>query len=104
MSTLTLNLPDQLLRHLQFQAQRVGVSLEELILFTLIRQSTSGYEVNALSEDEVRDQELQRAALRQSLGLITKDEARQRLQARETVAPEAELDLAAAAILNRHSS
>lgn len=104
MSTLTIHLPDQLLHNLQFQAQRAGLSLEELILFTLTRQSTTGCEVNALPEAEVQTQELRRAALRQSLGHVTKDEAKRRLQARATVAPEAELDSAAVASLRQHLS
>lgn len=102
MSTLTLNLPDQLLRTLQLQAQKAGVSLEELIIFTLTRQSASGYEVTALAEDAVREQQLRRAALRQSLGHVTKDEAKQLLQTRAVVAPEADLDVDAAALLRAH--
>lgn len=92
MSVLTLNLPDHLHQNLSAQAQTEGISLEELIVFALSRQSSPGYRIESQTEAQIREQELRRDALRQSLGRVSKEEARRILNDREVVQPEELLD------------
>lgn len=104
MSDVTLNLPDHLLQNLKAQAHKERISVEQLIIFALARQTTPVYDVEAVTESEVREQALRHAALRQSLGCASQDEARRILTARERVAPESDLDAEAAARLRSHLS
>ena len=94
MSALTLDLPDHLLQNLKARAQKEQISVEQLIIFTLARQTTPAYSVEAVTDSEVREQERLHAALQQSLGHASPDEARQLLARREQVPPEADLDAA----------
>jgi hypothetical protein len=102
MNTLTLHLPDYLYRSLQTQAQKAGVTMEDLIVFSLTRQTSDEYRVEATTEAQQREQVAQHAALLQSLGRASKEEAQRILQMREQVKPEVDLDAVAAARLRAH--
>lgn len=103
MNTLTLQLPDFLYSSLQTQARTAGVSLEELIVTNLAKQSIPGYRVEATTEAQRDEQARLHAALLQSLGpLIVKEEAKRILREREHVEPEPNLDPAVVARLRAH--
>lgn len=99
MSVINLELPETLLKNIKAQAQRAQVSVEQYIVFTLTRQSTPAYEVKPATAEEVHEQELKFAALRQSLGQPDIEETKKVLQTREQVEPESDLDPPAAEML-----
>jgi crotonobetainyl-CoA:carnitine CoA-transferase CaiB-like acyl-CoA transferase len=99
MSTITIQLPDYLLQNLKTQAQQVKIPVEPYIAFTLSRQTSPAYEVKPATVEEIHEQELRLAALRQSLGQPDMAAARRFLTQREQVAPESDLDPQAAALL-----
>ena len=99
MNTVTIQLPDHLLQNLKTQAQQVKIPVEQYIVFTPSRQTSPVYEVKTATAEEIQEQELRLAALRQSLGPPDVAAARCFLTQREQVAPESGLDPQATALL-----
>ncbi len=92
MSVVILELPDKLLENLKEQAQKESMSVEQLIVFSLTRHATPTYSISKATPEEIHEQETRFAALRQSLGQASIEEARRVLAEREDVQPESDLD------------
>ena len=104
MNPVTIQLPDPLWQHLTAQAHEAKLPVEQYIVFRLAQQTASAYEVKTFTGEEIQEQELRRAALRQSLGQPDMTAARRFLAQRETIAPESDLDPQTVARLRRQLS
>lgn len=92
MNTLTLKLPEEVFTKLQEQAQKAHTSVEAFIAENLSRQYVSDYEVKTYSRDEILNQRRRFSDLIKTYGEPNVDDINRALQAREQVAPEADLD------------
>lgn len=99
MSVVTLELPETLLETIKQEAEQAKVSVEQYIVFTLSRQSNPHYKVIMATTDEIREQEIKFAALRQSLGQPSREITERVLQERESIEPEKDLNPQATEIL-----
>lgn len=91
MSRLTLRLPETLHQQLNYQASQEGVSLNQYIVYALTRQVTQNYIVQAVTPDNVKQQQETFTNLLQELGTATPEEIQLALAEREKVNPESEL-------------
>lgn len=91
MSRLTLRLPETLHRHLEAQAKREGVSLNQYIVYALSRHLTQSYTVQAIPEETVTQQRDQFTALLRELGQASPEAISAVLATRDHVAPEPDL-------------
>lgn len=93
---INVKVPEPLFLNLAAQAKSEGVTLEEIVVYALTRQTTPVYEVRELTDENLREQERRHAALTQSLRKngrqISIKEAEKILATREQVEPESELD------------
>jgi hypothetical protein len=96
MSRLTLRLPESLHRQLEVQAKREGTSLNQYIVYALTRQVASGYTVERLSDEAIRQQKAAFDALVERLAEMGHEGVDSRVQQvlaeREEVDPESGLD------------
>lgn len=99
MSVVTLELPETLMETIKKEAAQAKVSVEQYIVFTLSRQSNTAYKVTPATPDEIREQELKFAALRQSLGNPNRNATKRVLQERGSIEPEKDLNPRAVEIL-----
>lgn len=91
MSRLTLRLPETLHQQLTHQAEREGVSLNQYIVYALTRQVSQNYTVQALSAENIDQQEQNFKNLSQELGNITTEDIQSILEKRDKVTSENEL-------------
>jgi hypothetical protein len=94
MGRLTVRLPGTLHDQLTALAEREGVSLNQYIVYTLTRQATLAYTVQAMPEEAMAQQRASFTALLQSLGQASFEEIEAVMAEREEVEPEAGLSLA----------
>ena len=73
------------------QAEREGVSLNQYIVYALTRQVSQDYTVNALSAENIDQQEQNFKNLSQELGNITTEDIQSILEKRDKVTSENEL-------------
>jgi hypothetical protein len=83
MGQYTLSLPETLRGALEYRAQKEGVSLNQYILNALTRQVASTYTIQALSDEDVRQQKKSFDKLLSNLGQGTLAEAKAILEERE---------------------
>jgi hypothetical protein len=91
MSRLTLRLPDTLHQQLIHLAESEGVSLNQYIVYSLTRQSSTNYTIQPISKQEASQQQSDFTNLLQKLGKASPSEIEVSLAERETVQPEKEL-------------
>ena len=89
MSKLVIQLPATLQRQLEQLAEGEGVSLNQYIIYALTRQITLAYQVKALSQEEISQQEQSFQALLQDMGKASLEEIEAVLLQREVVQPDA---------------
>jgi hypothetical protein len=92
MVLLTVHLPGTLHDQLTALATREEISLNQYIVYALMRQATLAYTVQAVPEQAVAQQRASFTALLQSLGQTSFDEIEAVLAEREVVEPEAGLN------------
>lgn len=88
MSTLTLQLPDTLYSQLVTLAQQERVQLTQYILYVLTHQVVSAYTAHEISTDDVEQQRMAFADVRQRLGSASDREIANALAQRDIVEPE----------------
>lgn len=91
MNPLTLQLPESLHQQLAQLAENQGVTLDQYIVDTLLRQVASAYFVHPASPAEIAQQEQSFTALHQRLNPASLEEANSILAQRDKIEPEAEL-------------
>ena len=91
MSRLTLRLPDTLHQQLIHLAESEGVSLNQYIVYSLTRQSSTNYTIQPIPKQEASQQQSDFTNLLQKLGKASPSEIEVALAERETVQPEKEL-------------
>lgn len=91
MSRLTVNLPETLHQQLINLAEGEGVSLNEYIVYTLIRQVASTHAIRAVQAEEIECQKQSFQMLLKDLGEASFSEIAATLDEREAVEPEEEL-------------
>ena len=93
---LTVKVPEPLFSNLEAQAKSEGITLEEIVVFALTRQTTPTYKVLETTDEELGEQKRRHNALLQNLkrkgGTISIEKAEQILAEREQIEPESELD------------
>jgi inner membrane protein involved in colicin E2 resistance len=93
---LTVKVPEPLFLNLQAQAENEGITLEQIVVYALTRQTTPAYEVRETTDEEVREQKRRHDALLQSLRQdsrkISIEEAQRILSERQQIEPETELN------------
>jgi uncharacterized protein YpbB len=92
MSRLTIRLSRTLHNQLTALAKREGISLNQYIVYTLTRQATLAYTVQAVPEQAVAQQRASFTALLQSLGQASFDEIEAVMAEREVVEPDVGLN------------
>ena len=91
MSRLTLRLPDTLHQQLIHLAESEGVSLNQYIVYSLTRQSSTNYTIQPIPKQEASQQQSDFTNLLQKLGKASPSEIEVALAERETVQPEKKL-------------
>jgi len=74
MSSVTLTLPEPLLRVLETAARNKGITLSEYVLAALTRHVSTAYRVEAVPEEQRERDEQEFAALLQRLGAASEEE------------------------------
>jgi hypothetical protein len=83
MSSVTLTLPEPLLRVLETAAQNKGITLSEYVLAALTRHVSTTYRVEAVPEEQRERDEQEFAALLQRLGTASEEEIERALDEAE---------------------
>ena len=91
MSRLTLRLPETLHQQLTNLAKGEGISLNQYIVYALTRQVSSAYTVEAISQENIAQQQEKFNNLLAQLGTADEEEIENILAQREIVEPEPEL-------------
>lgn len=96
MKEIIVKVPEPLFSNLEAQAKSEGITLDEIVVYALTRQTTPAYRVLERSDEDLQAQQRRHEALTQSLRKngkqISIEEAEQILAEREQIEPETELD------------
>jgi hypothetical protein len=92
---INVKVPESLFLNLTAQAISEGVTLEEIVVYALTRQTTPAYQVREMTDEDLQAQERRHSALIQSLRKnnrqISIEEAKKILSEREQIEPESKL-------------
>jgi len=91
MNEVTLQLPKTLHRNLEILAEREAVPLTQYIVYILTAQTSGGYTVRVIPEDDVAGQKASFDSLLRKWGRIPPSEAERILDGRDHAKPEADL-------------